>query len=131
MHGDAWEARKSMIDAWACMGGRGKHERRMGMHGEARESMKDAWGGMEARESMGKHERRMGMHGHAWGCMGMHGEALGSEDIELPSVLIVGAEGLEVFGSHAEHEIVSEDRVVVLEDGGDLSLGLAFQVKAD
>ena len=108
MHGDAWEARESMIDAWGCMGGKGKHDRRMGMHGDTRESMKDAWG-----------------------CMGMHGEALGSEDIELPSVLIVGAEGLEVFGSHAEHEIVSEDRVVVLEDGGDLSLGLAFQVKAD
>ena len=94
MHGHAWEARESMIDAWGGMGGKGKHDRRMGRHGEA------------------------------W-------DALGSEDIELPSVLIVGAEGLEVFGSHAEHEIVSEDRVVVLEDGGDLSLGLAFQVKAD
>ena len=108
MHG---EARESMIDAWGCMG----------MHGDAwdaRESMIDAWGYMGGKE---KHDR----------CMGMHGEALGSEDIELPSVLIVGAEGLEVFGSHAEHEIVSEDRVVVLEDGGDLSLGLAFQVKAD
>ena len=128
MHGDAWEARKSMIDAWACMGGKEKHERRMGMHGEAWESMIDAWGCMGGK---GKHERRMGMHGHAWACVGMHGEALGSEDIELPSVLIVGAEGLEVFWSHAEHEIVSEDRVVVLEDGGDLSLGLAFQVKAD
>ena len=118
MHGHAW-------------GGKGKHERRMGMHGDAWGCMGmhgDAWGGM------GRHGDAwgcMGMHGDAWGGMGRHGEALGSEDIELPSVLIVGAEGLEVFGSHAEHEIVSEDRVVVLEDGGDLSLGLAFQVKAD
>ena len=80
-----------MIDAWACMGGKEKHDRRMGMHGEALES----------------------------------------EDIELPSVLIVGAEGLETFGGHAEHEIVGEDRVVVLEYGCDLTLGLAFQVKAD
>lgn len=54
-----------------------------------------------------------------------------SEDIELAAVFVGGAEGLETFGGHAEHEIVSEDRVVVLEDGGDLSLGLAFQVKAD
>ena len=104
MHGEAWEARESMIDAWACMGGKEKHDRCMACMG-----------------GKGKHDRRMGMHG----------EALESEDIELPSVLIVGAEGLEVFGSHAEHEIVSEDRVVVLEDGGNLSLGLAFQVKAD
>ncbi len=117
-----------MIDAWACMGGKGKHDRCMGMHGEARESMIDALGCMGGK---GKHDRRIGMHGDAWGCVGRHGDALGSEDIELPSVLIVGAEGLEVFGSHAEHEIVSEDRIVVLEDGGDLSLGLAFQVKAD
>ena len=59
------------------------------------------------------------------------GDIRGSEDVELAAVFVGGAEGLEVFGSHAEHEIVSEDRVVVLEDGGDLSLGLAFQVKAD
>ena len=107
----AWEARESMIDAWACMGGKGKHDRRMGMHGHA-------W---EARESMID----------AWGCMGMHGEALGSEDVELAAVLIVGAEGLECFGSHTEDEVVGEDRVVVLEYGCDLTLGLAFQVKAD
>ena len=110
-----------MIDAWACMVGMGKHDRRMGMHGEA-------WG-------------CMGMHGHAWearesmidawGCMGMHGEALGSEDVELAAVLIVGAEGLECFGSHTEDEVVGKDRVVVLEYGCDLTLGLAFQVKAD
>ena len=98
MHGHAWEARESMIDAWGCMG----------MHGEARESMIDAWG-----------------------CMGRHGEALGSEDVELAAVLIVGAEGLECFGSHTEDEVVGEDRVVVLEYGCDLTLGLAFQVKAD
>ena len=61
----------------------------------------------------------------------IRGGIRGSEDIELAAVFVGGAEGLEVFGSHAEHEIVSEDRVVVLEDGGDLSLGLAFQVKAD
>lgn len=110
-----------MIDAWACMGGKGKHDRRMGMHGhawEAKESMIDAWGGM-------------GRHRDAWGCMGMHGEALGSEDVELAAVLIVGAEGLECFGSHTEDEVVGEDRVVVLEYGCDLTLGLAFQVKAD
>ena len=77
--------------AWACMGGKGKHDR----------------------------------------CMGMHGEALGSEDVELAAVLIVGAEGLECFGSHTEDEVVGEDRVVVLEYGCDLTLGLAFQVKAD
>ena len=105
-------------------GGKGKHDRRMGMHGRM--------GGK------GKHDRRMGRHGEAWGGkgkhyrrMGMHGEALGSEDVELAAVLIVGAEGLECFGSHTEDEVVGEDRVVVLEDGGDLSLGLAFQVKAD
>ena len=69
----------------------------------------------------GKHDRRMGMHG----------EALGSEDVELAAVLIVGAEGLECFGSHTEDEVVGEDRVVVLEYGRDLTLGLAFQVKAD
>ena len=39
----------------------------MGMHGEARESMIDAWGCMGGK---GKHDRRMGMHGHAWGGMG-------------------------------------------------------------
>ena len=115
------------------MGGKGKHDRRMGTHGrmgawEARESIIDAWA-------------CMGMHGHAWearesmidawGCMGMHGEALGSEDVELAAVLIVGAEGLECFGSHTEDEVVGEDRVVVLEYGCDLTLGLAFQVKAD
>ena len=103
------------------MGGKGKHDRRMGRHGdawEARESMIDAWACMGGK---GKHDRRMGMHG----------EALGSEDIELPSVLIVGAEGLECFGSHTEDEVVGEDRVVVLEYGCDLTLGLAFQVKAD
>ncbi len=109
------------------MGGKGKHDRRMGMHGRM--------GGKE------KHDRRMGMHGHAWearesmidawGCVGRHGEALGSEDIELAAVLIVGAEGLECFGSHTEDEVVGEDRVVVLEYGCDLTLGLAFQVKAD
>ena len=113
------------------MGGKGKHDRRMGMHGhawacmgmhghawEARESMIDAWG-------------CMGTHGDAWGGMGRHGEALGSEDVELAAVLIVGAEGLECFGSHTEDEVVGEDRVVVLEYGCDLTLGLAFQVKAD
>ena len=47
----AWEARESMIDAWGCMGGKGKHDRRMGMHGRM--------GGK------GKHDRR-----EAWGCMG-------------------------------------------------------------
>ena len=109
------------------MGGKGKHDRRMGMHGRM--------GGK------GKHDRRIGMHGDAWGCMrmhgnawecmGMHGEALGSEDVELAAVLIVGAEGLECFGSHTEDEVVGEDRVVVLEYGCDLTLGLAFQVKAD
>ena len=106
------------------MGGKGKHDRRMGMHGRM--------GGK------GKHDRRMGRHGEAWGGkgkhyrrMGMHGEALGSEDIELAAVLIVGAEGLECFGSHTEDEVVGEDRVVVLEYGCDLTLGLAFQVKAD
>ena len=96
---------------WACRGGKGKQDRRMGMHGhawEARESMIDAWGGV-----------------------GRHGEALGSEDVELAAVLIVGAEGLECFGSHTEDEVVGEDRVVVLEYGCDLTLGLAFQVKAD
>ena len=93
------------------MGGKGKHDRRMGMHGHA-------W---EARESMID----------AWGCMGMHGEALGSEDVELAAVLIVGAEGLECFGGHTEDEVVGEDRVVVLEYGCDLTFGLAFQVKAD
>ncbi len=41
----AWEARKSMIDAWACMGGKGKHDRRMGMHGDAWEAL----GGMRRR----------------------------------------------------------------------------------
>ena len=110
-----------MKDAWGCMGGKGKHDRRMGMHGhawEARESMIDAWG-------------CMGTHGDAWGGMGRHGEALGSEDVELAAVLIVGAEGLECFGSHTEDEVVGEDRVVVLEYGCDLTLGLAFQVKAD
>ena len=40
------------------MGGKEKHERRMGMHGEARESMKDAWGGM-------------GMRWDAWGGVGI------------------------------------------------------------
>ena len=106
------------------MGGKGKHDRRMGMHGRM--------GGK------GKHDRRMGRHGEAWGGkgkhyrrMGMHGEALGSEDVELAAVLIVGAEGLECFGSHTEDEVVGEDRVVVLEYGCDLTLGLAFQVKAD
>ena len=109
------------------MGGKGKHDRRMGMHGRM--------GGK------GKHDRRMGMHGDAWGGMGRHGEALGgvgrrwealgSEDVELAAVLIVGAEGLECFGSHTEDEVVGEDRVVVLEYGCDLTLGLAFQVKAD
>ena len=109
------------------MGGKGKHDRRMGMHGRM--------GGK------GKHDRRMGMHGEAWGGMGRHGEALGgvgrrwealgSEDVELAAVLIVGAEGLECFGSHTEDEVVGEDRVVVLEYGCDLTLGLAFQVKAD
>ena len=44
-HGDAWEARESMIDAWACMGGKGKHDRRMGMHGDAWEAL----GGMGRR----------------------------------------------------------------------------------
>ena len=110
------------------MGGKGKHDRRMGMHG-------DAWG------CMGMHGDGwgcMGMHGDAWGCVGdawggvgMHGEALGSEDVELAAVLIVGAEGLECFGSHTEDEVVGKDRVVVLEYGRDLTLGLAFQVKAD
>ena len=119
------------------MGGKGKHDRRMGRHGdawEARESMIDAWGCMgawEARESMIDALGCMGTHGDAWACMGMHGEALGSEDIELAAVLIVGAEGLECFGSHTEDEVVGEDRVVVLEYGRDLTLGLAFQVKAD
>ena len=108
---DAWGCMGMHGDAWGCMGGKGKHDRRMGMHGHA-------W---EARESMID----------AWGCMGMHGEALGSEDVELAAVLIVGAEGLECFGSHTEDEVVGEDRVVVLEYGRDLTLGLAFQVKAD
>ena len=109
------------------MGGKGKHDRRMGAW-EARESMIDALG------CMGTHGDAlgcMGTHGDAWACMGMHGEALGSEDIELAAVLIVGAEGLECFGSHTEDEVVGEDRVVVLEYGCDLTLGLAFQVKAD
>ena len=60
MHRDAWEARESMKDAWACMGGKEKHERRMGMHGEARKSMIDAWACMGGK---GKHDRCMGMHG--------------------------------------------------------------------
>lgn len=38
MHGHAWEARESMIDAWGCMGA-----------WEARESMIDAWGCMGRR----------------------------------------------------------------------------------
>ena len=42
-HGDAWEARESMIDAWACMGGKGKHDRRMGRHGEALGGMGRRW----------------------------------------------------------------------------------------
>ena len=41
------------------MGGKGKHDRRMGAW-EARESMIDAWGGMGGK---GKYDRRMGMHG--------------------------------------------------------------------
>ena len=113
------------------MGGKEKHDRRMGRHGdawEARESMIDAWGGMGGK---GKHDRGMGRRWEAWGGVGMHGEALGSEDVELAAVLIVGAEGLECFGSHTEDEVVGEDRVVVLEYGCDLTLGLAFQVKAD
>ena len=61
MHGEAWETR-------GCMGGKGKHDRRMGMHGEARESMIDACGGMGGK---GKHKRRMGMHGDAWGGVGI------------------------------------------------------------
>lgn len=110
-----------MKDAWGGMGGMGKHDRCMGRHGEAWESMIDAWACMGGK---GKHDRCMGIHGHAW-------EALGSEDVELAAVLIVGAEGLECFGSHTEDEVVGEDRVVVLEYGCDLTLGLAFQVKAD
>ena len=107
------------------MGGKGKHDRRMGMHGDAWGCMGmdgDAWG------CMGMHGDALGMHGDA---LGMHGDALGSEDVELAAVLIVGAEGLECFGSHTEDEVVGEDRVVVLEYGCDLTLGLAFQVKAD
>ena len=46
----------------------------MGMHGEARESMIDAWGCMGGKE---KHDRRMEMHGDAWGYMGIHGDAWG------------------------------------------------------
>ena len=45
----------------------------MGMHGEARESMIDALGCMGGK---GKHDRRIGMHGDAWGCVGRHGDAL-------------------------------------------------------
>ena len=62
---------------------------------------------------------------------GTRGDIRWSEDVELAAVLIVGAEGLECFGSHTEDEVVGEDRVVVLEYGCDLTLGLAFQVKAD
>lgn len=69
----------------------------------------------------------MGMQGENKECMGIRWR---SEDVKLSAVLVVGAERLEVLGSHAEHEIVGENRVVVLEDGCDLTLGLTFQIKA-
>lgn len=52
------------------MGGKGKHDRCMGMHGhawEARESMIDALGCMRTH---GDACGCMGMHGNAWECMG-------------------------------------------------------------
>lgn len=44
------------------------------------------------------------------------------ENVELSAVLVVGAQGLKIFRIHAEHEVISEDRVIVLEDGSHLTL---------
>ena len=60
-----------------------------------------------------------------------NGKSNGSEDVELAAVLVAGAEGLEVLGGHTEHKVIGEDRVVVLEDRGDLALSLAFEIQTD
>ena len=52
-----------------------------------------------------------------------------SIDIELPAVLVVGPQTLESSGIHPEHEIIREDRIIVLQDGGNFALLFSFEIQ--
>ena len=52
-------------------------------------------------------------------------------EVEFAAVTVVCAELAETLRRHAEDEVIREDGVVVLDDRGDLSLGLVVHIHVD